>query len=105
MQLASAIIRHTHTHTHTLTHYLQFVEIEVVYPGWAQFIGAVIILTAVLPMPIVLIVRLILYKTAREEAVDFLKKLRADAERTYRLFINCRSVAIYRCYRNFNCGY
>ena len=73
---------------------MQFIEIEVVYPGWAQFIGAVIILTAVLPMPITLIVRLILYKTAREEAVDFLKKLRTDAERTYRLFINCRSVAI-----------
>jgi hypothetical protein len=65
-----------------------------VYPRWAQFIGAVIILITVLPIPIVLIGRLILYQSAREEAVGFFKSLRSDAEDLFRYISHLRSVAI-----------
>ena len=72
----------------------QFSEIDEVYPGWAQFIGAVIILMAVLPIPIVLIVRLILYQSARDEAVGFFKSLRTDAEDVFRYISHLRSVVL-----------
>ena len=72
---------------------MQFTEIEVVYPSWALFIGAVIILMAILPIPIILITRLILYQSAREEAVNFFKTLREDAHRTLRIILTCRCVA------------
>lgn len=42
------------------------------YPEWAQFIGAVIVLSSVLMIPIVLIVRLIRYESARKEGRDFI---------------------------------
>ena len=73
---------------------MQYIEIEVDYPGWSLFIGAVIILMAVLPIPIVLIVRLILYQSARDEAVTFLKTLRADSEHLYRGITNCRFISL-----------
>ena len=77
-----------------LTLYTQFIEIEVEYPGWSLFIGAVIILMAVLPIPIILIVRLILYQSARDEAISFFKTLRADAEHLFRVITKCRSVPL-----------
>ena len=66
----------------------------MVYPNWALFIGAVIILAALLPMPIVLIARLILYQSAREEAASFFKKLHSDAQRTFRIIVSRRFVAL-----------
>ena len=80
----------THTHTHTI----QFSEIEVEYPGWALFIGAVIILMAVLPIPIVLIGRLVLYQSARDEAIGFFKSIRSDADHLYRVISNGRLVTV-----------
>ena len=74
---------------------MQFTEKEVVYPGWALFIGAVIILMAVLPIPIILIGRLILYQSARDEAVAFFKRLKSDAERIARAVVSRRSVAVH----------
>ena len=62
------------------------------YPNWAQFIGAVIILIAILPIPVILIGRLILYQSARDEALSFFKALRSDAEHFYRYIITLRSV-------------
>ena len=62
------------------------------YPGWALFIGAVIILMAVLPIPIVLIGRLILYQSARDEAIDFFKSLKMDAVHLYRTIASHRLV-------------
>ena len=85
---------YTLTHTYLCTiHTVQFSEIEVEYPGWALFIGAVIILMALLPIPIVLIGRLILYQSARDEAVNFFKSLRSDAEHLYGVITSCRLVA------------
>ena len=69
----------------------QFSEVEEVYPGWAQFIGAVIILIAILPIPIILIGRLILYQSARDEAISFFKSLRSDTEDLFRYFSSLRS--------------
>ena len=43
------------------------------FPSWAQFIGAVIILSSVLPIPVFLIGRLIFLESAREEAREFLR--------------------------------
>ena len=63
---------------------------DEVYPSWAQFIGAVIILMAVLPTPVILIGRLILYQSARDEAVGVFKMLKTDAQRTYRYIANLR---------------
>ena len=60
------------------------------YPRWAQFVGAVIILMAVLPIPVILIVRLILYESAREEALDFFRTLKNDAENIVRVVVTWR---------------
>ena len=70
----------------------QYAESEVVYPSWAQFIGAVIVLIAVLPIPIILVARLILYQSAREEAVKFFKNTKSDAEQTLRTIVNWRYI-------------
>ena len=64
------------------------------YPGWALFIGAVIILMAVLPIPIVLIGRLILYQSARDEAIGFFKSLKSDAENLFGFISHLRSVVL-----------
>ena len=62
------------------------------YPRWAQFVGAVIILMAVLPIPVILIVRLVVYESAREEAVNFFKTIKSDAENLVRIIVTWRSV-------------
>lgn len=72
--------------------FYQFAEIKEVYPRWAQFVGAVIILMAVLPIPVILITRLILYESAREEAVNFFKRIKSDAENLVRIIVTWRSV-------------
>ena len=72
----------------------QFSEVDEVYPGWAQFIGAMIILIAVLPIPIVLIVRLILYQSARDEAISFFKSIKTDAENLFRYISHLRLVVL-----------
>ena len=46
-------------------------EVLVDYPSWAQFIGAVIVLLSILPIPVFLIGRLIFLESAREEAREF----------------------------------
>ena len=45
------------------------------YPSWALFLGAMIVLTSISTVPAVLIVRLIAYQEAREEAVEFLARM------------------------------
>ena len=45
----------------------------VQYPDWAQFIGALLVLTCVLCVPTVLIIRLISYHKARRQLREFLK--------------------------------
>ena len=47
-------------------------EHQVVYPDWAQFIGAVIVLTCTLCVPGVLIIRLISYHRARKQMREFI---------------------------------
>ena len=84
---------------------VQFIEIEVEYPGWAVFIGAVIILMAILPIPIILIGRLILYQSARDEALGFFKTLRSDAEHLYRVITSCRLVAVMSCDSFMACSF
>lgn len=42
------------------------------YPDWAQFIGAVIVLTSILSIPTVLIIRLIMYHKARKQLKQFI---------------------------------
>ena len=78
------------SYSRTLVYLSQFVEIEVDYPGWALFIGAVIILMAALPTPVILITRLILYQSARDEALAFFRSLRLDAVHLYRTLASCR---------------
>ena len=56
----------------TLAHIVQYEEVEVEYPDWAKFIGAVIILSSILAIPIFLIIRLVSAQEAREEAVGFI---------------------------------
>lgn len=41
------------------------------YPKWGIFMGVMIVLSSVLMIPLVLIVRLIIYTSARDEAKDF----------------------------------
>lgn len=42
------------------------------YPEWAQFIGAVVVLSSVIMIPLFLIVRLIAYQEARDEGMAFI---------------------------------
>lgn len=44
------------------------------YPEWAQFIGAVVVLSSVVMIPLFLIVRLIGYQEARDEAMEFITR-------------------------------
>ena len=61
--------------------------------SWAQFIGAVIVLSSVLSIPTVLIVRLIAFQEARLQALDFFKEKKEQAIRFYTLV---RSVSFRR---------
>ena len=54
---------------------MQYEENEVVYPEWGLFIGAMIILSSVLVIPIFLIVRLIAYQSARDEGMEFILRV------------------------------
>ena len=45
---------------------------EPPYPEWAQFVGALIVLLSVTMIPLLLIVRLIGYQHARDEAKEFI---------------------------------
>ena len=62
------------------------------YPSWAQFIGAVIVLSSVLPIPVFMIGRLIFLESAREEAREFLRAKITQFEsafyRTKNFFVN-----------------
>lgn len=53
----------------------QYETMQTVYPSWALFLGALIVLTSISTIPTVLIVRLIAYQEAREEAVEFLARM------------------------------
>lgn len=68
-------------------------ESKVPYPNWAQFIGAVIVLSSVLSIPTVLIVRLIAFHDARQQALDFFKEKKEQIIRFYELI---RSVSFRR---------
>lgn len=47
----------------------------VKYPEWATFVGAMIILLSVVMIPMVIIVRLIAYQAARDEAMEFVMRV------------------------------
>ena len=68
-------------------------EFKLPYPNWAQFIGAVIVLSSVLSIPTVLIVRLIAFHEARQQALDFFKEKKEQVIRFYQLI---RSVSFRR---------
>lgn len=57
----------------SLPRLLQLEEETIDYPSWALFIGAVIVLSSQLVIPVVLIGRLILFEEARQQARDFLQ--------------------------------
>ena len=44
------------------------------YPEWAQFIGALVVLSSVMMIPLFLIVRLIGYQQARDEGMEFITR-------------------------------
>lgn len=44
------------------------------YPEWAQFIGALVVLSSVIMIPLFLIVRLIGYQQARDEGMEFITR-------------------------------
>ena len=52
---------------------MQLEEMTVIYPSWALFVGAMIVLSSQLLIPIVLIGRLIMFEEARQQARDFLQ--------------------------------
>ena len=54
-------------------------EQRLPYPSWAQFVGAVVVLSSVLSIPTVLIVRLIAFPEAREQALTFFREKREQA--------------------------
>ena len=62
---------------HQIVHPLTYVvhQEEPVYPLWAIFGGAIIILSSVLMIPTVLIVRVIAYQSARDEGKEFLSRV------------------------------
>ena len=47
-------------------------ENSLPYPSWAQFVGAVIVITSVAAVPVVVIVRLIAFPEAREQASQYI---------------------------------
>ena len=53
------------------------------YPSWAQSVGAVIVLSSVLPIPVFLTARLIFLESAREEAREFLRAKVSQFENAY----------------------
>ena len=71
-------------------------ENSLPYPSWAQFVGAVIVISSVGAIPVVVIVRLIALPEAREQASQYIQEVlewaqetRASARRY--LFARCHS--------------
>ncbi len=61
----------------------QYSEVKVEYPDWANFVGAVIVLSSILWIPGFLIGRLILLDSARQQAKDFLREKLTQFEGAY----------------------
>ncbi len=59
------------------------------YPDWAQFIGALLVLTCILSIPIVLIIRLISYSKARKQLRQFFKLTKRRIHRLPSSFMYC----------------
>jgi len=55
----------------TILLFVQYEENDTQYPGWARFVGSLLVISALLPIPIILIVRLILKKDERDNAVKW----------------------------------
>lgn len=53
------------------------------YPPWANFVGAMIVISSLVWIPSILIGRLIFLETARQEARDFLHEKVDQFERRY----------------------
>lgn len=64
-------------------------EETIDYPSWALFIGAVIVLSSQLVIPVVLIGRLILFEEARQQARDFLQAKVSQFENFYHRLKSC----------------
>ena len=50
------------------------------YPGWARFVGALIIMLSTAMIPIVLITRLVAYQSARDEGKEFIFRVFQSAQ-------------------------
>ena len=50
-------------------------ENSLPYPSWAQFIGAIIVISSVATVPAVLIVRLIAFPEAREQGSQYIQEV------------------------------
>ena len=61
----------------------QLEEVKEDYPEWAQFIGSCIVLTSALAVPTFLIVRLIAYQSARDQALEVLLRISNSCKEFY----------------------
>ena len=61
----------------------------VVYPDWAQFIGALLVLTCIMCTPIVLIIRLISYHKARKQLRQFVNLTKRRIRNLPSSFMRC----------------
>ena len=75
--------------------FVQYEEKDTPYPGWARFVGSLLVISALLPIPVVLIVRLIWKKDERDDAikwfVDFPKRCVALWDDFKQFCVNTRS--------------